>query len=120
MIFMIAFADSFISMRLEETGNASWEEKKTVSKVSLENCSKMSWNHHCLIPNKDAKSRDTLRWRKQIGRVFQLIRLKKSTKVSGCHVGSKAEGVRVRKGWMRKQRKRNPTIDGIRDSQLSH
>ena len=30
-------------------------------------------NHHCLIPNQDAKSRDTLRWRKQEGLHYQPI-----------------------------------------------
>ncbi|KAJ1388111.1 hypothetical protein SESBI_39376 [Sesbania bispinosa] len=111
--------DSFISIKFEENGVASWE-KSTVSKVSLENCNKMSWNHHSLIPNKGTtketksviehgKSRDTFRWRKRIGHMFQLIRWKKTSGV--CHVGNKVEGVKVRKGWMRTLTKRKTTIE---------
>nr|ACD56615.1 predicted protein [Gossypioides kirkii] len=85
--------DSFISIKFEENGVGSWD-KGTVSKVSLEHCS-MSWN-----PSKDtkksviehAKPGASLRWRKRIGHLFQLIRWKRSSKV---------EGVKVmrRKGW---------------------
>ncbi|XP_061363944.1 uncharacterized protein LOC133307448 [Gastrolobium bilobum] len=107
--------DSFISIKFEENGVASWE-KSTVSKVSLENCNKMSWN----IRNKDmsketksviehGKSRDTFRWRKRIGHMFQLIRWKKTGGV--CHVGSKVEGVKVRKGWVRTLTKRKTTME---------
>lgn len=88
-----SFVDSFISIKFEENGVGSWD-KGTVSKVSLEHCS-MSWN-----PIKDtnksviehAKPGASLRWRKRIGHLFQLMRWKRSSKV---------EGVKVmrRKGW---------------------
>ncbi|KAI4307273.1 hypothetical protein L6164_030477 [Bauhinia variegata] len=101
--------DSFISIKFEENGVASWE-KNTVSKVSLENCNKMSWNHHSSKETKSViehgKSRDAFRWRKRIGHMFQLIRWKRSTKATVCHVGTKVEGVKVRKGWMRTLTKR--------------
>ncbi|KAK3021485.1 hypothetical protein RJ639_045868 [Escallonia herrerae] len=103
--------DSFISIKFEDNGVASWEKGK-VSKVSLEHCS-MSWNHSL---NKEAKGGKTvvehatprapLRWRKPIGHLFQLIRWKRSNKGSGCHVSSKLEGVKVRKGWIRSLTKR--------------
>ncbi|KAJ7965570.1 RNA polymerase sigma factor RpoD like [Quillaja saponaria] len=115
--------DSFISIKFEENGAASWEKNiNTVSnKVSLENCNNMSWNHHSLNPNKDnsnsnsketksviehGKPRPSLRWRKRIGHLFQLIRWKRSTtKGSVCHVSSKfMEGAKVRKGWMTKRK----------------
>lgn len=121
--FDLNFAEeSFISIKFEENGVASWE-KSTVSKVSLENCknnNNVSWKHQSMISNiKDnketksviehGKSRDTFRWRKRIGHMFQLIRWKKNVGV--CHVGNKVEGgaVKVRKGWMRTLTKRKST-----------
>ncbi|XVE95478.1 hypothetical protein REPUB_Repub02eG0100900 [Reevesia pubescens] len=111
--------DSFISIKFEENGVASWE-KGTVSKVSLEHCS-MSWNP-TLSKDKEitkeqketnksviehAKPRGSLRWRKRVGRLFQLIRWKRSNKANVCHMGSKVEGVKVmRKGWIRTLTKR--------------
>ncbi|KAG5067553.1 hypothetical protein JHK86_011284 [Glycine max] len=97
------FAESFISIMFEENGVASWEKSTVSKKVS-------SWNHQ----NKEnkrviehGKSRDTFRWRKRIGHMLQLIRWKKSGGV--CHVGTKVEGVKVRKGWMRTLTKRKTT-----------
>ncbi|XP_022766344.1 uncharacterized protein LOC111311235 [Durio zibethinus] len=107
--------DSFISIKFEENGVASWE-KGTVSKVSLEHCS-MSW-HPTLTKDKEQKEtnksviehvkpRASLRWRKRIGHLFQLIRWKRSSKANVCHMGSKVEGVKVmRKGWIRTLTKR--------------
>lgn len=114
------FSDSFISIKFEENGVASWE-KNTVSssnnKVCVEsrsNNKKMLWNHQNLQilnnnNNKESKSviehrksNNTFRWRKRLGRLFHLIQWKRSTKV-----GSKVEGVKkVRKGWMRTLTKR--------------
>ncbi|KAH1113108.1 hypothetical protein AAZX31_04G230000 [Glycine max] len=95
--------ESFISIKFEENGVASWEKSTVSKKVS-------SWNHQ----NKEnkrviehGKSRDTFRWRKRIGHMLQLIRWKKSGGV--CHVGTKVEGVKVRKGWMRTLTKRKTT-----------
>lgn len=101
------FADSFISIKFEKNGVASWE-KGTVSKVSLENCS-MSWTKE--LANKSviehAKPRAPLRWRKRIGHLFQLIKWKRSNKANVCHMGSKVEGAKMmRKGWIRTLTKR--------------
>ncbi|XP_010521254.1 PREDICTED: uncharacterized protein LOC104800196 [Tarenaya hassleriana] len=92
--------DSFISIKFEDNGNASWEKNT----ASVDKCrNSMSWNKH---PPEDTgksviehrKSRSSLRWRKRIGHLFQLIRLRGST---SCHVVSKVEGVKVRRqGWM--------------------
>lgn len=109
-------ADSFISIKFEDNGLASWE-KNTASKVSFDNC-KASWtqsmskktitsttasrestNNKSVIEH--AKPRASLRWRKRIGHLFQLMRWKRSSKGSVCHVGTKVEGVKVRSGWMR-------------------
>ncbi|XVF64575.1 hypothetical protein PTKIN_Ptkin09bG0179700 [Pterospermum kingtungense] len=105
--------DSFISIKFEKNGVASWE-KGTVSKVSLENCS-MSWNPTLTKEHKEAnksviehaKPRAPLRWRKRIGHLFQLIKWKRSNKANVCHMGSKVEGVKMmRKGWIRTLTKR--------------
>ncbi|XP_028775018.1 uncharacterized protein LOC114752679 [Neltuma alba] len=98
--------ESFISIKFEGNGVASWE-KNTASEVTMNNCD-MSWNHASLmIPNKDSKkrviehgkSRDPLRWRKRIGHLFQVIRWKKS-------MNGHVEGVKMRKSWMRTLTKR--------------
>ncbi|XP_022772327.1 uncharacterized protein LOC111314979 [Durio zibethinus] len=105
--------DSFISIKFEENGVASWE-KGTVSKVSLEHCS-MNWNPTFIKEQKEAnksviehaKPRASLRWQKRIGHLFHLIRWKRSSKANVCHTGSKLEGVKVmRKGWIRTLTKR--------------
>ncbi|KAL4273513.1 hypothetical protein GQ457_13G010410 [Hibiscus cannabinus] len=93
--------DSFISIKFEENGVGSWE-KGTVSKVSVEHCN-MSWNMEVTKEtNKSvvehAKPRASLRWRKRIGHLFELVRWKRSSKGNVCHMGSK---VMRRKGWIR-------------------
>ncbi|KAL5558400.1 hypothetical protein UlMin_034611 [Ulmus minor] len=106
--------DSFISIKFGDNGVASWEKNNAVSKVSLENCN-MPWNHS--FGNKEAKETKSviehgkpraasLRWRKRIGHLFQLTRWKGSNKGTASHVGSKVEGVKVRKGWIRTLTKR--------------
>ncbi|KAF8404092.1 hypothetical protein HHK36_008972 [Tetracentron sinense] len=105
--------DSFISIKFEENGVASWD-KGISSKVSLDPLD-MFCNHNLKKEiNKSDKSvvehakprAATLRWRKRIGHLFQLIRRKRSSKANMCHVGTKVEGVKVRKGWIRTLTKR--------------
>ncbi|WVZ18410.1 hypothetical protein V8G54_005732 [Vigna mungo] len=92
--------ESFISIKFEENGVASWEKSRVSKKVSLEKCNR----EKSVIEH--GKSREAFRWRKRIGHMFQLIRWKKSGGV--CHV----EGVKVRKGsWMRTLTKRKTTIE---------
>ena len=110
------FSDSFISIKFEENGMASWEKNTVYNKVTTENSNNMSWNHNSQIPHKDmkktksviehGKSNNAFRWRKRIGHLFHLIQWKRSTKGGVCHVGNKAERVKVRKGWMRTLTKR--------------
>jgi hypothetical protein len=94
--------DSFISIKFEENGVASWEK----STVACKKASSTAENYHESKEAKETKTviehgkpRVSLRWRKRIGHVFQLIRWKRSNKGNVCHVGSKVEGVKVRKGW---------------------
>ncbi|KAF3962017.1 hypothetical protein CMV_013428 [Castanea mollissima] len=101
--------DSFISIKFEDNGVGSWE-KNTLSKVSLENYN-IAWDQSLSKEsNKETKTviehgkpRVSLRWRKRIGHLFQVIRWKRSNK---ANVGSKVEGVKVRKGWIRTLTKR--------------
>lgn len=117
-MIILGFADSFISIKFEDNGVASWEKANTVSnKVSLEHCS-MYWNNQNMNTkefvgnNKENKSviehakvprGSSLRWRKRIGHLFQLVRWKRSNKGNVCHVD---HGVKVRKGWIRSLTKR--------------
>lgn len=104
--------DSFISIRFEPNGVGSWEKNNTLSKVSLENCN-LTWNQRmskdkeCKQETKTViehgKPRVSLRWRKRIGHLFQLIRWKRSNK---GNVGNKVEEVKVRKGWIKTLTKR--------------
>ncbi|TXG52979.1 hypothetical protein EZV62_022148 [Acer yangbiense] len=116
--------ESFISIKFEEDGAASWE-KGTVSME--EHCNNMSssWSskdHHKYPNNKNktsqsqsqscqsvvehGKPRAPLRWRKRIGHLMQLLRLKRSSKVAVESGG----GVKVmRKGWIRTLTKRGPS-----------
>ncbi|OIV96668.1 hypothetical protein TanjilG_09210 [Lupinus angustifolius] len=92
--------DSFISMKFEENGVASWKKSTVSNKVSY-NSKKESKS---VIEHEN--SHDTFRWRKRIGHMFQLIRWNNRT--SGvCHVAGKVEGVKVKKGnWMKTLTKR--------------
>lgn len=106
--------ESFISIKFEENGAASWE-KNSVSKVTLENCNNNHKDKKLETKSviEHGKSRDIFRWRKRIGHMFQLIRWKKSGGV--CHVSNKVEGgtVKVRKSWIKTltKRKKKKTME---------
>ena len=119
-------SDSFISIKFEENGVASWEKNKAnnsnngngngavVSKVSLENCNMYSFgNKETKTVVEHGKPRaSSLRWRKRIGHLFQLTRWKRSNKGTVCHVSSKVEGVKVRnKGWIRTLTTKKKTME---------
>ncbi|KAL1196185.1 hypothetical protein V5N11_035299 [Cardamine amara subsp. amara] len=100
--------DSFISIKFENDGNASWE-KKTVSKVCVDNTTNSTCNKKqqspivtttSIVEHNSAKS--SLRWRKRIGQLFHVIKLRSGSSTSSCHVASSnVEGAKVRKqGWM--------------------
>ncbi|KAI3464513.1 hypothetical protein Pfo_021176 [Paulownia fortunei] len=93
--------DSFISIKFEDNGVASWDKGKI---------SKMSHDQQCEMSIKSviehAKPRASLRWRRRIGHLFQLIRWKRSSKGNMCHVGTKLEGAKVKHGWIRTLTKR--------------
>ncbi|KAI4339716.1 hypothetical protein MLD38_024626 [Melastoma candidum] len=124
--------DSFISIRFEDNGLSSWE-KNAASKASYENC-KASWNqglskstkgkdaaekeHHHQDGGKrssreangaveHARPHTLLRWRRRIGRLFKLIRWKRSSKGNVCHV----DGVKVRNGWLRTLTRRKVRVN---------
>ncbi|RZB71392.1 hypothetical protein D0Y65_036049 [Glycine soja] len=104
--------DSFISMKFEENGVASWEKSTSTNAISNISNKKVCVERQVL--DKDAKesksvvehgkSNNAFRWRKRIGRLVHFIPWKRSNKGGGVgHV----EGVKVnRKGWMRTLTKR--------------
>ncbi|XP_058088640.1 uncharacterized protein LOC131235471 [Magnolia sinica] len=104
--------DSFISIKFEDNGRASWDIT-TSSRVSSESF-ELPYNHKLNKEIKGGKSvvehmkpRTTLRWRKRIGHLVQLVRWKRSNKANVSHVGSKVvEGAKGRKGWIRALTKR--------------
>ncbi|KAL1561225.1 hypothetical protein AAHA92_03955 [Salvia divinorum] len=71
--------DSFISIKFEDNGIASWEKGKCAATEDKK--------AKCLVEH--SKPRGAPRWRRRIGHIFKLIRLKKSNKGIICHVGAK-------------------------------
>lgn len=119
--------ESFISIKFEENGAASWEKSTTMA--TTEKCSDVSsWNQNDLKKRKEkgveggvvravmvveprggggGGASSSLRWRKRIGHLFQLMRWKRSSTSSSSsaaigNVGTKLEGhhVKVRHGWI--------------------
>ncbi|XP_029130753.1 uncharacterized protein LOC109816063 [Cajanus cajan] len=99
--------ESFISIKFEENGVASWE-KGTVSNKGGVNSevlmTEVKDSNRSVIEH--GKSNNAFRWRKRMGRLVHLIQWKRSSKGGVGHVGNKVEGVKVRKGWMRTLTKR--------------
>ncbi|KAL0369256.1 UNVERIFIED_CONTAM: hypothetical protein Scaly_1144500 [Sesamum calycinum] len=86
--------DSFISIKFEENGVASWDKGK-ISKMPHDRQSEVSsLNKGKKIKTvvEHGKPRGTMRWRRPIGQLLQLIRWKRSSKANMCHVGTKLEG----------------------------
>lgn len=103
------FSESFISMKFEENGVASWEKSSLsnkCNKVCVEGkvVEKEEKENKSVIEH--GKSNNAFRWRKRMGRLVHFIQWKRSNKGGVGHVGSKVEGVKVRKGWMRSFTKR--------------
>ncbi|CAA0809950.1 Unknown protein [Striga hermonthica] len=105
--------DSFISIRFEGNEVASWDKGKT-SKLPNENNQirhPQQNDHNTLNKAKKMiksvvehkKTRTTLRWRKPIGHLLQLIRWRRSASrgSGGSHVGKRLEGAKVKHGWIR-------------------
>ncbi|KAL9315687.1 hypothetical protein ACSQ67_016688 [Phaseolus vulgaris] len=101
--------ESFISIKFEENGVASWE-KSTLSNMSNKVCVEGKFLEKEAKENKSViehgKSNNAFRWRKRMGRLVHFIQWKRSSKGGVGHVGNKVEGVKVRKGWMRSLTKR--------------
>ncbi|KAK9167576.1 hypothetical protein Scep_002767 [Stephania cephalantha] len=109
--------DSFISIKFEDNGIASWDKgnksfnhnfmKMNKEKIISNNINK---DEHDQENTKSVvehvKPQSALRWRKRIGQLFQIVRRKRSNKASVSHIGSKAGGVKVRNGWIRNLTKR--------------
>ncbi|KAK9096051.1 hypothetical protein Sjap_021548 [Stephania japonica] len=108
--------DSFISIKFEDNGIASWDKGGTKSfnqgfmKMKKEeisnNINKDDHEENTKSVVEHVKPQSALRWRKRIGQLFQIVRRKRSNKASVSHIGSKAGGVKVRNGWIRSLTKR--------------
>ncbi|KAL6007656.1 hypothetical protein ACLOJK_033156 [Asimina triloba] len=104
--------DSFISIKFEDNGNALWDTV-TSCRTSTESF-ELACNSKENKDGKEAKSvvehvkprTTSLRWRKRMGHLVQLMRWKSSNKAGVSHVGRIVEGVKGRKGWMRALTKR--------------
>lgn len=114
LIFTVWFpsiADSFISIKFEDNGRASWDKGSSwTSSDVFELPSIQCLSKEINVDNKSvvehAKSRTAvLRWRKRIGHLLQLLRWRRSR---GANMGTKVEagGVEGRKDWMRAITKR--------------
>lgn len=99
-------ADSFISIKFEENGVASWDKGK-ITQISHDhqmpdldkNTNKNKIKIKSVIEH--SKPRASLRWRRPIGQLFHLIKWKRSSKGKVCHVGTKLEKEKVKYGWIR-------------------
>ncbi|XP_051129444.1 uncharacterized protein LOC127250295 [Andrographis paniculata] len=97
--------DSFISIKFEDNGVASWgrESKKRPHDLQCDMSLRKSWgiakNAKGVVEH--AKPRVLPRWRRRIGHLFHAVRRKRSSKGNVCHVGTKLEATRVKYGWVK-------------------
>lgn len=106
ILCVFIYSDSFISIKFENDGNASWE-RKTVSKVCVDNTNSTCKKQQAPLPSTTSivehnSAKSSLKWRKRIGHLFRVIKLRSGLPTSSCHVASsKVEGTKARKhGWM--------------------
>ncbi|XP_078172401.1 uncharacterized protein LOC144566280 [Carex rostrata] len=103
-----SFEDSFISIKFEDNGKASWDNKKVIN-TKPDTMEKEKNSIKSVVEH--SKRSGMLRWRKHIGRLLHLSRWKRSSKAGSCHSGSngKVDSVKARRGWMRSSTKRRAT-----------
>ncbi|XP_065882154.1 uncharacterized protein [Euphorbia lathyris] len=102
--------ESFISIKFEDNGAALWEKgingnvsNKTSFNPNFKQSKQGKDTSATMSVIEHTKPRGgSLRWRKRIDHLFQVIKRKRSNRANVCHVSSKAEGVKVmRKSWIR-------------------
>ncbi|ONK70994.1 uncharacterized protein A4U43_C04F3630 [Asparagus officinalis] len=95
--------DSFISIKFEDNGQASWESKQ--QEITRQSSTEAKAQKRVI---EHVKPRGPLRWRKRIGQLLQLARWKRSSKAGASHVGlaGKVEG---RRGWIRSLTRKRTT-----------
>ncbi|CAL9040113.1 unnamed protein product [Musa banksii] len=107
--------DSFITMKFEDDGQASWNTDG--KRKSIESCANNIMSDDTKVVRtalvEHSNPCGVLRWRKRIGQLLQLGRWKRSNKASTCHVGfrGKVEGVKGRRGWIRSLTRRTTSSD---------
>ncbi|KAF3336665.1 hypothetical protein FCM35_KLT19251 [Carex littledalei] len=103
-----SFEDSFISIKFEDNGKASWDNNKVIN--TKPNTMEKDKNSIKSVVE-HSKRGGMLRWRKHISRLLHLSRWKRSSKAGSCHSGSngKVDSVKARRVWMRSSTKRRAT-----------
>ncbi|KAJ1695816.1 hypothetical protein LUZ63_012514 [Rhynchospora breviuscula] len=103
-----SFEDSFISIKFEDNGKASWDNNKVIN-TKPSTMEKETKESKSVVEH--TKRGGMLRWRRHIGRLLQLSRWKRSSKAGSCHSGinGKVDSVKGRRGWMKSLTKRRAT-----------
>ncbi|KAG0481087.1 hypothetical protein HPP92_011945 [Vanilla planifolia] len=97
-----SFSDSFISMKFEEDGRASWSNERAEEEGK---------RRATMV--EPPKPRGMLRWHRKIGRVLQLARWRRPSMAAAAHAGRavKVEGIGGRRGSARtRSRRRNGAV----------
>ncbi|XP_051124028.1 uncharacterized protein LOC127246608 [Andrographis paniculata] len=93
--------DSFISIKFEDNGAASWDKGK-INKMLDENQKMPAVGKKIKCVVEHMKPCTAQRWRRRIGHLLQLMRWNNKSSSSKCQMGTKLEGGKVKKyGWMR-------------------
>ncbi|XP_073003523.1 uncharacterized protein [Typha latifolia] len=116
---LASLEDSFISIKFEENGNASWDKKKATSNnpssnAAIATTAGIGRKEVRIVVEHAKRGQGVLRWRRKIGHLLQMASWKRSNKAATCHagLGGKVEGAGIkgiRRGWMRSLTRRRTT-----------
>ncbi|CAN6444991.1 unnamed protein product [Victoria cruziana] len=96
--------DSFISIKFEKNGSASWENGATKhfawEKVDISRCQDPNTKSKTVVEH--ATPRGGIWWRKKMGYLFHLVKCKKSsTNGSNFHMAAKSDAANAKRNWLR-------------------
>lgn len=102
--------DSFISIKFEDDGKASWDKKANVATQSHSSRSGSGARQNLDDQSVVVDRRTGLRWKKRVGYLFfQVLRLRRSSKQSSSSHAPTDVSDKGRKGWIRRLTARNPS-----------